>query len=1802
MNASAATSAWRHIDEIRSQKFGIGKTENNPLTKDLHHAVLALSAELYTKDVHFLMELIQNAEDNVYDEGVEPTLEFLLTGEDVTGSGAPATLFVFNNEMGFSKKNIESLCSVGRSTKKGNTKIGYIGEKGIGFKSVFLVSPEPHIFSNGYQVKFREEPDQNCGTGYIVPEWVSKKPTVSDIRTAYGSDRVLRTTTIILPLKPEKVVAVETQLSALHPEILLFLSKIKRLYVRENKCDLEDEGNDCDSKKKGHDYGVFNAEDLSSVEEEEDEDSSSATEEEDEENDSEFEADDENDCDLKKNNHVSITSIVSIYSETNLVELSDEGADARVVTLSVKHKACDTEETCKYFMWRQAFLVKRAHRVNSRNHVDQWILTLAFPFDNTLSRGTSSVGIFAFLPTAMVTRFPFIIQADFILTASRESIVLDHPWNLGILNCVPEAFLNAFQACVRDESMFPSVGQAFEFLPVQPSSVPELNRLRKSIRSQLRFLRIVPYETFSGTKVYASPQQVIRILPDFRNLLFRIEREGTSLRGLSTLKKVLHTSLDKDKYNAVLHFLGVVSVKKSVNWYGQCIRSCNLSVEVSEELYIELLCFLAHNWEMLPACDVSDIRLLEINKTEESVLCSISHILNRKFTVMYALEPDLHSWLNKFNVEFGCPSQTFFLANHIQKALVDHAKGPILCTWLSHSAGVTVSSSDYIHKLCSDISIKETRESDLIIKLTRFLYHARRKKFINSSTAYDLCAMIPIIDGLGHVRKKRNATLVPASGSNWAKLFGSVNPFLERNFVDISKDYAQNDGKHTPDKVVLDFICKYAKATDIPELSPPNAEMQMASSQLSMEQVFLLLDWIKVLRTNNSSIPDRFIRSIHEGAWIKCYGRYSSPKQSILPDETGKAIYDKMKYILDDYIIDEEFYRNKIAGYQDELRFLGVGFGFEHVLELVKTCFVSLASSSTRSFSVCRLLLFIRFLRKKNIVDLQWLQAIKRGKWLKTRQGYSTPEGSVYLQSRIDADSFMSITNLPLVDEEYYGYNVLRFFSSELKLVGVVIDIDEVHKLIAKNISFPSALPSFTSNFGLLLLECIKCLGFPVATNLIEMVKGHSWLKTTSGFKCPSETILPDSRWGPLLDALKISLIDEDYYKGKIRQFVDVLSAIGVAVNTADTVEMIGAQFKSLLFSSELSPAKVLSMLGCIRELGPTYSLRCSDFECLLTEKWLKTRHGFKTPNESIVFGSKWGAISPFVDLPLIDDAHYGISIYKFKDELQMLGVISDFEGGAVFVAKGLNSPIDPDFVTADGTIALLECMKSATLNSLNQSILDGFLKNIAESKCLKTTKGYLVPKECVLFDSAWESILKLSDAPFIDAESYQHDIYVYKDQLRALGVKIDPLDVCSLLSRFVLSQTKTSSIKRIYRFLKQLNWRSENLDECNDMVWIPNNDTSDEGKWVNSKLCVLHDKDDLFGARLYSLDKYYKRELPLFSSAFGVKESPSLFEYFEVWNDWALSGNHVVTTNECYSFWAFILKHWNPETLEILKQNLTKISATSWVSDGIHLLNREQVFLPDDLRLVKLFASNASFPLFVWFPKHEGSSSVSSQRLFEICSFLGVKKISESVKCDVQGILPADQPKHPIPRKGLIERGLIKIILCFLASHLIMAANERQEAAQSLLDLSLYEIDQPIKISYSLTPSPTAPVEVATQKIVFWEKNSKQLLIDQSSYKDRKTYIKFAYSFAQEIAEGLLTKEREYAVPNLRKIIQMGFGYEFKEDAMDDLLIMENLVLFVEDKEFLDAAFPCSSLSLGTPGKRLAPSTPLALSKKQCK
>lgn len=213
---------YEHIRRIRNEKYWLDDSsrrgEQNPLLKDLQQSINKLSRDLYRKDSHFLLELIQNAEDNDY-ECDNPTLNFNLVKADPTDSNASdGALIISNNEIGFSNDNMEAMCSIGSSFKE---KLkGYIGEKGIGFKSVFKVTKSPYIYSNGYQVRFQDK-IKEIGLGYIVPEWVESVPEVADKEQ----------TTIILPLNNSKIgfSEVSKMMRGFTPETILFLSKIRQL-------------------------------------------------------------------------------------------------------------------------------------------------------------------------------------------------------------------------------------------------------------------------------------------------------------------------------------------------------------------------------------------------------------------------------------------------------------------------------------------------------------------------------------------------------------------------------------------------------------------------------------------------------------------------------------------------------------------------------------------------------------------------------------------------------------------------------------------------------------------------------------------------------------------------------------------------------------------------------------------------------------------------------------------------------------------------------------------------------------------------------------------------------------------------------------------------------------------------------------------------------------------------------------------------------------------------------------------------------------------------------------------------------------------------------------------------------------------------------------------------------------------------------------------------------------------------------------------------------------------------------------
>src|SRR5258708_34005624 len=98
------------IEDIRKAKYGVGLPPGFPqrigfdaLRPVLDCAIQHLSDDLYAEDVHFVLELVQNADDNRYRPD-EPAFIRLVRSQD--------RLVVQNNEAGFEEANVRALCSI----------------------------------------------------------------------------------------------------------------------------------------------------------------------------------------------------------------------------------------------------------------------------------------------------------------------------------------------------------------------------------------------------------------------------------------------------------------------------------------------------------------------------------------------------------------------------------------------------------------------------------------------------------------------------------------------------------------------------------------------------------------------------------------------------------------------------------------------------------------------------------------------------------------------------------------------------------------------------------------------------------------------------------------------------------------------------------------------------------------------------------------------------------------------------------------------------------------------------------------------------------------------------------------------------------------------------------------------------------------------------------------------------------------------------------------------------------------------------------------------------------------------------------------------------------------------------------------------------------------------------------------------------------------------------------------------------------------------------------------------------------
>lgn len=376
------------------------------------HLLAEVGKNMYSSKDRMFFELIQNADDAAAANGVLVNVKTL--GD---------YLIVFHNGYSFDKDDFEAITSAANGTKKANeNKTGY---KGIGFKSVFTDSEKVFIKTGGYQFKFDKSDERftNFDSFYfyvnrlqteeqqhfflrkynsertrfkgvtdipwqLEPIWIDKFPT------ELGEDFILSNVGIALKLGEHKIKGGNGYEKAItdiisNPHFMLFLRNTKRIDFNGL------------SVSKTSQNGIItlkNSFDINRIEYFKRED---------------FEIDVNND--IFEENGIDIRIVIE-----------DQDDVSRKI---IEAKFVDTNN-------QELDNIPKKIAINNST-----IISFAIPIgeDKTLKPNTkrNEISMFAFLPTLVKDfKFPFYINANFILDPPRQRILGDNPWNFYLMQTI----------------------------------------------------------------------------------------------------------------------------------------------------------------------------------------------------------------------------------------------------------------------------------------------------------------------------------------------------------------------------------------------------------------------------------------------------------------------------------------------------------------------------------------------------------------------------------------------------------------------------------------------------------------------------------------------------------------------------------------------------------------------------------------------------------------------------------------------------------------------------------------------------------------------------------------------------------------------------------------------------------------------------------------------------------------------------------------------------------------------------------------------------------------------------------------------------------------------------------------------------------------------------------------------------------------------------------------------------------------------------------------------------------------------
>lgn len=657
-------SAQVHVTRIRREKFSLDKDgrllSQNPLAGDLHDSVDLLSAGLYSKDIHFVLELIQNAEDNAYPPHTQPELLFRMLLQDPTSTpGANGALLLINNECGLRPQDVDALCAVGKSTK--TKRQGYIGEKGIGFKSVFKVTRRPHLYSAGYQFRFDRDPDPEAKLGYIIPYWVDAEP--AEVAGRRGQ------TCIVLPLDDGQWEPVVEQLQSIAPETILFLKRLEGLSVE-------------------------------------------------------------------------------LSGAPPLTLAADKTAPPLVHLL-------DDDGLNTYWVHNHEVACPPDKMDEKRVGVDTRVISVAFPLDVVRAPDYS---VFAYLPTEVHSGYPFLVNADFILSTSRETILVDRLWNGWLRDEIAPCFVEGFASLVLDPKY---CYQAYSFIPLTEEVPTEF--FRRAVAKIHAQLKTRPVVWVQGQSDPVLPSTARLAPPTFRALLVADRRLPQQLSTTPLVRSEI------EQYSRQLRAIGVTTLQAEE--VRACLQDEGWLRDRTPEWFVKLFAHLQQDKWRVPASYEREARSLEglsIVPTSDGRLATVGK------EAVYLPEPAAEALAREHADLLGGLQSVAFLSTDLFHSLTNR---PELLDWVKRELARPWTPEAYCRDLVKALGagVAHLPVTDLV-RATKIVRDLVEK--VKGTSARELCDGLPVRlenGSLAFVRRWVEADMVTPTNldpdTGWQRVF-----------------------------------------------------------------------------------------------------------------------------------------------------------------------------------------------------------------------------------------------------------------------------------------------------------------------------------------------------------------------------------------------------------------------------------------------------------------------------------------------------------------------------------------------------------------------------------------------------------------------------------------------------------------------------------------------------------------------------------------------------------------------------------------------------------------------------------------------------------------------------------------------------------------------------------------------------------------------------------------------------------------------------------------------------------------------